>query len=603
MSSSTHTTRVMVDLEHALERAHSQNEAAHREANDFVASAYAEHEKLIRSLGPKKDSLHRQMQQLKEKMKELEGRLDGVASEIADSQLHVEKVEAHAAARRRLADEKEEKDSEWAESMASAPAASQAIWERGLNMLQCHRDGVPTLLGLSVIAMAKYRVPVEDPQPLAACLGPAGAAAAVADAAVVRGSSDAGRSRVHAGLLVYIDKLQQWAEPKLMAAAREAEEVQRQAKLEADRAATRAAARAAAQEERARALTDIEYYQALVRSYFPHAISHLPVPPDAGVSENDWIAHQRWQLQQTKELLNRLRQRQVAKSGNRLVPEEQTEPDELCCGISKELFRFPLTGRCGHSFERAQIRRWMGRAREKPCPLCRAALTKEGLRLNVGLQAQAAEWRQTSAKLCRAAGKKRARTPTKVVRHAGDAMECNIARQPSSDSDDDHGCSGLVRPTYHPHKLRLSAAVLELEDSAELSLKIDLAPTRQQTLRGEEDKKSSEAAGSSVLQMAEAAETGVHTEDTAEEDEDDQEEHIDEHEASSDDEATPPSQQRRRLTPADGECWRCMCGYVNEGRHCVKPLRSGSLCGLTRKMGVHLYGVNPVYGPNAEHIA
>ena len=330
-----------------------------------------------------------------------------------------------------------------------------------------------------------------------------------------------------------------------------------------------------------------------MRSYFPQAVSRLPVPPDAGVSEEDRIAHQSWQLQQTKELLNQLRQRQVAKSGSGLSPErEQIEPDELCCGISKELFRFPLSSQCGHSFERAQIHRWMGRAREKPCPLCRAPLRKEELRLNVGLQAQAAEWRQTSAKLCRAAGKKRARAATEVAKHAGGALEATLVRQPSSDdSDGDHGGSGLVRPTYHPHKLRFSAAVLELTDPPELALKIELASTRRRAAMVEEDQMSFEGPDSPVSEgeTTKGAETSADTmEDTAGEEEQQDKEDDDDDEAISDNEAAPPSRQRRRLTAADGERWRCMCGHVNEGRHCVQPLRSGSLCGLTREMGVRV---------------
>lgn len=40
----------------------------------------------------------------------------------------------------------------------SENAEKEALWERALEVLQCHRDGVPTLLGLCVVSLARARV-------------------------------------------------------------------------------------------------------------------------------------------------------------------------------------------------------------------------------------------------------------------------------------------------------------------------------------------------------------------------------------------------------------------------------------------------------------
>ena len=67
--------------------------------------------------------------------------------------------------------------------------------------------------------------------PAAAAAAAAASPAAAAAAAPAAGSTSR-RSRVPPNLLEYIEKLMQWAEPRLMAAAKEVEEAQRRAELE-----------------------------------------------------------------------------------------------------------------------------------------------------------------------------------------------------------------------------------------------------------------------------------------------------------------------------------------------------------------------------------
>ena len=632
-AASTEAERVMAELDGALCRARERCDAMHHHAECAAATAHAACQETIRCVASREASLTTQRDALLTQMEMLRaeaGRLDVLLEEVraqrdqATEALQTSLQERDS--RKRQADQEAEKEAEWAEHMASAPAASQAIFARALTMLKCDRDGVPSLLGLSVIAMAKHRVPMDDPQ--TALQATAAATATSAVPATVSAAVAPAVSKVPLGLREYVTKLVEWAEPRLATAAKEVEDEQRRVACEAERAEERAAAKKKADAERAAALADLNHYQDLVRYYFPDAVSRLPVPPDPGVSNEDHAAHQKWQLQQTKDLLNRLRQRQIAKNGTGSTgmlhkPLEEIEPDELCCGISKELFRHPLTSECGHTFEKKGIYRWLGRMKSRPCPLCRKPLAKEGLTLNVGLQAKAAEWRTTSTRLCQAVSKKRARGA--------------VGAAAGGESDDDGMGTGLARMTNHPHKVRLSAAAflispnpvkLIIDDRTSYAKRARVATSRELAAASSDGRSGSATAsrqrrasrGSTPGRAAASSATAATASDLAggggagdmrtavevvdllttddsdsgaedteavvEDEQDTTEEEEEGEEEEEEEEAPPPARERRRLTASEGDRWQCMCGHANEGRHCIRPLRSGSLCGLTRKMGV-----------------
>jgi len=493
-SSAVNPTDTMKELNRALEQAQTRCDEVHRKADFQKTAAQDAHRKLMRGLEPQRDELNAQMHQLREQMEALRGSICRVDAQITDSEARVRDAEAAAAALKRQADECEEKDSEWAENMASAPEASQALWGRALAMLRCHKDGVPSLLGLSVISATKYRVPTDH---------------------------------VVTGLKRYIDGLTRWVEPRLADAAKKAEEERRRADLQAAR-------KAALEVERSKALADVEHYQAIIRDYFPHAVSNLPGPANAGLSEPDRLAFERNRLELTKELLTSLRLEQITKSDDgQDRAAEDIEPDQLCCSIYKKLFRHPLTGPCGHSFESGAIKSWTKRKRQGSCPLCRAPLVKEELHLNVGLQAQAKEWRTTSEKLRRAAGRKRAR---------------------HSESDG----TPQVRRTSRPTKISVP---VDLWRPREPSLQVDLALCSERkaaAANGSGAGSSTDAMASITGQVSlECSDAGEMAEEDSEWDGDDHDDDCDDDEdgggGGEEEEAALPIRQRPRLTATDGE--------------------------------------------------
>jgi len=80
------------------------------------------------------------------------------------------------------------------ESIVITPEVNRAIFGRALKLLRCTRDGVPSLLGLSVVAMVQHRVPTDD-----IC--------------------------IPRGLLEYVIKLTEWVDSELLDAAHQAERV------------------------------------------------------------------------------------------------------------------------------------------------------------------------------------------------------------------------------------------------------------------------------------------------------------------------------------------------------------------------------------------
>lgn len=77
-------------------------------------------------------------------------------------------------------------------------AASDALWVRALQMLRCHREGVPTLLGLCVVNVAQYGLT----RTLQSSKSTVGTVRTVED--------------LPTGLRQYISKLQEWAKPRVV---------------------------------------------------------------------------------------------------------------------------------------------------------------------------------------------------------------------------------------------------------------------------------------------------------------------------------------------------------------------------------------------------
>lgn len=74
-------------------------------------------------------------------------------------------------------------------------AEKERLWERALQMLRCHREGVPTLLGLCVVNVAQYGL-----------------------ARTLQANGNGGVKSVDdlpSGLQQYISKLQDWAKPRM----------------------------------------------------------------------------------------------------------------------------------------------------------------------------------------------------------------------------------------------------------------------------------------------------------------------------------------------------------------------------------------------------
>lgn len=103
----------------------------------------------------------------------------------------------------------------------SEHAERDQLWERALRMLRCHRDGVPTLLGLCVVAVSQEYVSATDAA--SRCSGTPATKAAADKAAIVRARAakiEAGiLERLPNGLQQYIHKLQEWARPRIQAQA------------------------------------------------------------------------------------------------------------------------------------------------------------------------------------------------------------------------------------------------------------------------------------------------------------------------------------------------------------------------------------------------
>ena len=98
------------------------------------------------------------------------------------------------------------------------------LWDRALKMLRCHRDKVPTLLGLCVINISQECVQLADtmsaPPPIAATPQQAKAHAERTSKASARHAElHEGIQRLPPGLQQYILKLQEWGRPKLQAQA------------------------------------------------------------------------------------------------------------------------------------------------------------------------------------------------------------------------------------------------------------------------------------------------------------------------------------------------------------------------------------------------
>ena len=97
------------------------------------------------------------------------------------------------------------------------------LWERALRLLKCHRDGVPTLLGLCVVAVSQEYVSAAvgatDGASQQAGSGATKAALDKATNARARAAKiEAGiLQRLPQGLIVYIQKLHEWARPRIQA--------------------------------------------------------------------------------------------------------------------------------------------------------------------------------------------------------------------------------------------------------------------------------------------------------------------------------------------------------------------------------------------------
>ena len=84
-------------------------------------------------------------------------------------------------------------------------------------MLKCHREGVPTLLGLCVVSVAQHGLhPPKMSLPPSAAASQAARAAAIAKAeALARANAPLDISRLPPGLQQYISRLRDWAKPKV----------------------------------------------------------------------------------------------------------------------------------------------------------------------------------------------------------------------------------------------------------------------------------------------------------------------------------------------------------------------------------------------------
>lgn len=92
----------------------------------------------------------------------------------------------------------------------------ERLWERALGMLKCHREGVPTLLGLCVVSVAQHGL--HPPRP---AVPPPNGGAAVRAAALAKAEAAKEANKPHdisklpPGLQQYISRLREWAKPKV----------------------------------------------------------------------------------------------------------------------------------------------------------------------------------------------------------------------------------------------------------------------------------------------------------------------------------------------------------------------------------------------------